>query len=92
MSHPHALHSHAAAAAVTTTNPVHAREASLDVQQRTQLIGIIASLLRRQGVPEEVHQAALTLMGWLAQRKLCEKPCQRGLVEARRQCLELHSE
>lgn len=74
-----------------TADPLLTREARLDEHQRKQLIGVISSVIRCCDVPPHVHQAALTVIGWLAQRKTWEKPCQRGLVEARQQ-LEMHSE
>jgi glucose-6-phosphate dehydrogenase assembly protein OpcA len=37
-------------------------------EQRTRLIGEIASVLRDGPVPEDARAAALTLIGWLARR------------------------
>ncbi len=65
------------------------RESGLDEHERTELIATIVSIIKRRGVPPHVHQAALTLMGWLARRKLCERPCQSGLIEARKQAMRM---
>jgi hypothetical protein len=64
-------------------------ESGLDEQERTELIATIVSIIKRRGVPPHVHQAALTLMGWLARRKMCEQPCQTGVVEARKESLRM---
>jgi len=64
-------------------------EVGLAEQERTALIAAIVSVVRADGVPVEVHQAALTLVGWLARRCRKEKPCQRGLVEARKQLVRV---
>ena len=40
----------------------------LDETARTQLIGQIATLIRRQDMPDHARQAGLTLIGWLARR------------------------
>ncbi|MCU0694180.1 MAG: hypothetical protein MUF54_22535 [Polyangiaceae bacterium] len=60
-------------------------------KQRTALIAAIVSVIRTDGVPGDVHQAALTLVGWLARRRICERPCQSGLVEARKQLVRVTS-
>ena len=57
----------------------------LDEKQRTEVISTIVSIIRVKGVPPNVYQAALTIMGWLARRKPSESPCQIGVVEAQRQ-------
>ncbi|HNS97763.1 MAG TPA: hypothetical protein PLJ27_24990 [Polyangiaceae bacterium] len=66
-------------------------EPGLDEQERTELISTIVTVIRRRGVPPHVHQAALTLMGWLARRKICEHPCQTGVAEAHQQSLRMTS-
>ena len=43
-------------------------------QERTRLIGDIATLLRDDGVPADARAAGLTLIGWLARRMPGEKP------------------
>ena len=66
-------------------------ELGLDEKVRTELIATIVSIIERRGVPPHVHQAALTLVGWLARRKICEQPCQSGLIEARTQSMRANS-
>ena len=66
-------------------------DSGLDEKVRTELIATIVSIIKRRGVPPHVHQAALTLVGWLARRKVCEQPCQRGLIEVRKQSMRVTS-
>lgn len=66
-------------------------ESGLDERERTQLIATIVSIIGRREVPPHVYQAGLTLMGWLARRKPCESPCQRGLREARKQVMRVNN-
>lgn len=66
-------------------------DSGLDEKVRTELIATIVSIIKRRGVPPHVHQAALTLVGWLARRKVCERPCQSGLIEARKQSMRVTS-
>lgn len=77
--------------ASSTPNVSPHGESGLDEKERTELIATIVSIIKRRGVPPHVHQAALTLVGWLARRKLCERPCQRGLIEARKQTIRVTS-
>ena len=55
--------------------------------QRKHLISIIVPLMG--GMPREVKEAAMVLVGWLARRREQEKPCQRGVQEARKQVMRL---
>lgn len=64
-------------------------EANVAEEQRTALIAAIVSVVRHEQVPVDVQRAALTLVGWLARRHLVERPCTRGVVEARKQNMSL---
>jgi hypothetical protein len=50
-------------------------------EQRTRLIGELASLLREDSMPDDARAAGLTLIGWLARRMPGEGPSQAGVVE-----------
>jgi hypothetical protein len=55
-------------------------------QERTRLIGEIASLLREGAVTEEARAAGLTLIGWLARRMPGEPPSTAGVHEMLERC------
>lgn len=55
-------------------------------EERTRLIGQIASLLREGSVPEDAHKAGLTLIGWLARRMPGEPVSLAGVEEMLRRC------
>ena len=48
---------------------------------RTRLIGEIATLLKDASVPEDARAAALILIGWLARRMPGEVACRHGVEE-----------
>jgi hypothetical protein len=58
-------------------------------EERTRLIGEIASLLRGDSVPDEARAAGLTLIGWLARRMPGEGPSQDGVDEMKRRSAAL---
>jgi hypothetical protein len=51
--------------------------------ERTRLIADIARLIRSSPMPESTRVAGLTLIGWLARRRLDEAPHAIGIDEAR---------
>ena len=57
-------------------------------EERTRLIGQIASLLRETSIPEEAREAGLTLIGWLARRMPGEPVSIVGVEEMCRRCAE----
>ncbi len=57
-------------------------------EERTRLIGQIASLLRETSVPEDAREAGLTLIGWLARRMPGEPVSIVGVDEMCRRCAE----
>jgi hypothetical protein len=57
-------------------------------EERTRLIGQIASLLRETSIPEEARDAGLTLIGWLARRMPGEPVSIVGVEEMCRRCAE----
>lgn len=57
-------------------------------EDRTRLIGQIASLLRETSVPAEAREAGLTLIGWLARRMPGEPVSIVGVEEMCRRCAE----
>jgi hypothetical protein len=57
-------------------------------EDRTRLIGQIASLLRDTSVPAEAREAGLTLIGWLARRMPGEPVSIVGVEEMCRRCTE----
>jgi hypothetical protein len=57
-------------------------------EERTRLIGEIASLLREASVPDEARAAGLTLIGWLARRMPGEPVSMAGVDEMLRRCAE----
>jgi hypothetical protein len=59
-------------------------------EERTRLIGQIASLLKDRSLPEEARTAGLTLIGWLARRMPGEKPHDIGVEEIRRRCAHVN--
>ena len=61
-------------------------------EERTRLIGQIASLLRETSVPAEAREAGLTLIGWLARRMPGEPVSIVGVEEMCRRCAEQHYE
>lgn len=66
---------------------LHGRPTMPAEQDRTRLIGEIASVLSDGTVPAEARAAALTLIGWLARRMPGEQACRDGVEEmARRAC------
>jgi hypothetical protein len=66
---------------------LHGRRTMPAEQDRTRLIGEIASVLSDGTVPAEARAAALTLIGWLARRMPGEQPCRDGVEEmVRRAC------
>jgi hypothetical protein len=56
--------------------------------ERTRLIGQIASLLRETSIPAEAREAGLTLIGWLARRMPGEPVSIVGVEEMCRRCAE----
>jgi hypothetical protein len=54
-----------------------------DETMRTRLIGDIVLLLRDTATPETARVAGLTLVGWLARRRIEETPHAAGVNEAR---------
>jgi hypothetical protein len=53
-------------------------------EERTRLIGEIASLLREDSLPDEARAAGLTLIGWLARRMPGESASTAGVDEMKR--------
>ena len=62
-------------------------ELGLDERGRTELMAMIVSVIRFEHLPPNVKQSALDLVGWLARRQVSERPCETGVVEARRQSM-----
>ena len=54
-----------------------------DEIERTRLITDITRLIREATVPEGARLAGLTLIGWLARRRMDEVPHAIGIQEAR---------
>jgi hypothetical protein len=54
-----------------------------DETERTRLIGAIMRLMREPSLPEATRHAGMTLVGWLARRRLEEAPHSIGIDEAR---------
>jgi hypothetical protein len=54
-----------------------------DEIERTRLITDISRLIRGSTVPEGARMAGLTLIGWLARRRVDEAPHAVGIEEAR---------
>jgi hypothetical protein len=54
-----------------------------DEIERTRLITDISRLIRGSAVPEGARTAGLTLIGWLARRRIDEAPHAVGIEEAR---------
>lgn len=54
-----------------------------DEAERTRLIADLAKLIRESPMPEGTRLAGLTLIGWLARRRLEESPHAIGIEEAR---------
>lgn len=54
-----------------------------DETQRSRLIADITRLIREPAMPEPTRLAGLTLIGWLARRRLEEAPHAIGIEEAR---------
>jgi hypothetical protein len=54
-----------------------------DETERTRMITDIMRLLREDCLPEATRHAGLTLVGWLARRRLDEQPHGLGIEEAR---------
>jgi hypothetical protein len=65
-------------------------EARLAESDRKNLIAAIVALVRNDNVSIEVRDAALILIGWLARRRIGERPCNRGVYEARKQIMTVH--
>lgn len=57
-------------------------------EERTRLIGQIASLLRETSIPAEAREAGLTLIGWLARRMPGEPVSIVGVDEMCRRCAQ----
>ena len=57
-------------------------------EERTRLIGQIASLLRENSMPPAAREAGLTLIGWLARRMPGEGVSLAGKEEMLRRCIE----
>src|SRR5687768_16572688 len=57
-------------------------------EERTRLIGQIATLLREDSMPAEARAAGLTLIGWLARRMPGEPVSLAGVEEMLRRCAE----
>ncbi|MCL2822639.1 MAG: hypothetical protein FWD57_01485 [Polyangiaceae bacterium] len=57
----------------------------MDENKRTALIADVVYAISVHDTPPQVHQAALTLVGWLARRRPSEYPCRTGVAEAIRQ-------
>jgi hypothetical protein len=60
---------------------VHGASTMTAEDQRTRLIGEIASVLRDDPMPADARAAALTLIGWLARRMPGEPPSTDGVTE-----------
>ena len=60
--------------------------------ERTRLIGQIASLLRESTIPQDAREAGLTLIGWLARRMPGEPVSIVGVEEMCRRCAEQRHE
>lgn len=54
-----------------------------DEIERARLIGDITRILGDADMPESTRTAGLTLIGWLARRKVSERPHALGVTEAR---------
>ena len=57
--------------------------------QRKQLISAIIPMARAKEVPQEVREAVMVIVGWLARRLETERPCKRGVEEARKQVVRI---
>jgi hypothetical protein len=57
--------------------------AAADEAERARLIAELAKLLHEPALPESTRVAGLTLIGWLARRRLEELPHAIGIEEAR---------
>lgn len=57
-------------------------------EERTRLIGQIASLLRENSLPPAAREAGLTLIAWLARRMPGESVSLAGKEEMMRRCVE----
>jgi hypothetical protein len=66
------------------------REGQVPESARKDLIAAIAAIVRREELSDEVRDAALTLIGWLARRHGDERACTCGLYEARKQAMAVH--
>ena len=66
------------------------REGQLPESVRKDLIAAIAEIVRNRELSDDVRDAALTLIGWLARRHGNECPCTRGVYEARKQVMAGH--
>ena len=60
-------------------------------EDRTRLIGELASLLREPSVPAEARAAGLTLIGWLARRMPGEAASRDGVEEMHRRATTFHA-
>jgi hypothetical protein len=63
--------------------PARQPPAPADESERARLIAELAKLLREPALPESTRVAGLTLIGWLARRRLDESPHAIGIEEAR---------
>jgi hypothetical protein len=54
-----------------------------DETERTRLIADITRLMREPAMPESTRVAGMTLIGWLARRRVDEAPHSIGIDEAR---------
>ena len=65
-------------------------EGGLAETERKELIEAIVLLVRDETLSDDVRDAALKLIGWLARRRNHERPCNRGVYEARKQAMLVH--
>ena len=66
------------------------REGRVPESARKDLIATIVQIVRTEELTEDVRDAALTLVGWLARRRQAENACTRGVYEARKQVIAIH--
>jgi hypothetical protein len=65
-------------------------EGPLPESARKDLIAAIVEIVHSEQLSDDVRNAALTLIGWLARRHGHERACVRGLYEARKQAMAVH--
>src|SRR5262245_29066781 len=69
---------------------LHGARTMAPEEERTRLIGEIASLLREDSLPADARAAGLTLIGWLARRMPGEAASTAGVDEMKRRSHDLN--